>query len=324
MGYTVFSRITNLVLAVVGPEGEEIWTDDQGRIKVQFHWDRVGTDDENSSCWVRVVTQWSGNGWGMVALPRMGQEVVIQFEEGDPDRPICTGMLYNNDRKATYDFPDKPTQLGIRTRSSKNGKEDQYNELMFDDLSGKELMRVQAQKDHQELIKDRSVVTIGLDKHELADNDGEISSEVEAGSLSEVIKQNVTRFIQKGNHEFTVEKGDEKLVIGTGSQTLDIKKDKTQTIEGKHTKTITGNDSTTLKSGNMSVDVKSGKITMKAMQSIELKVGGSSIKLEPTKITIKSVMIDIKGQAKADLSAPMTNVKASGILVLNGSLTKIN
>lgn len=311
---------------VVGPKGDEIYTDEEGRIKVQFHWDRnpAQKNPEELSCWVRVVTPWSGTDWGMVALPRIGQEVVIQFEEGDPDRPICTGMLYNKPKKPAYKFPEDKTQLGIRTKSSPKGGEKDYNELMFEDKKGEELMRIQAQKDHQELIKNKSVVTIGLDKQDLIDGEGKIKSDVADGSLSEVIKQNVTRVIQKGDHAFTIEKGDEALKIDTGSQTLDIKKDKTQTIEGKHTKTITGNDATTVKSGNMTMDIKSGKVTMTAAQSIELKVGGSSIKIEPAKITIKSTMIDIKGQAKADVSAPMTNVKASGILILKGSLTKIN
>jgi len=146
---------------VVGKSGEEIWTDEHGRIKVQFHWDRVGKKDENASCWVRVMTPWSGKGWGMVAVPRIGQEVVIQFEEGDPDRPICTGMLYNKDTMPPYTYPADQTQLGIKTNSSKGGGG--YNELMFEDKKDSELMRVQAQKDHQMLIKNKSVVTIGQD-----------------------------------------------------------------------------------------------------------------------------------------------------------------
>jgi type VI secretion system secreted protein VgrG len=300
---------------VVGKSGEEIWTDEWGRIKVQFHWDRVGQKDENSSCWVRVMTPWAGTGWGMVAIPRMGQEAVIEFEEGDPDRPICTGMLYNDWQKQAYTYPDNPTELGIRTRSSKQGSDAEYNELMFDDLKGSERMRVQAQKDHMMLIKNKSVLTIGLEAHGQVDDEGQITSDVEDGSLWEVIKKNVNRIIQDGDEERTLEKG---------SQTLTIKKDKTQTIEGKHTKTITGNDATTVKTGNMTVDVKSGKITMTAAQKIELKVGGSSITIEPAKISIKSTMIEVKAQAKADVEAAMTNVKGSGMLVLNGGLTKIN
>ncbi|MDK3074809.1 type VI secretion system tip protein TssI/VgrG [Sedimentitalea sp. JM2-8] len=331
---TKWPEISGLHTAtVVGKKGEEIWTDAQGRIKVQFHWDRKGKQDENSSCWVRVVTPWSGNGYGMVALPRMGQEVVIQFEEGNPDRPICTGMLYNEPKKPAYEFPAHQTQLGIRTKSSKKGKENEYNELMFDDLKGSELMRIQAQKDHQELIKNKSAVTIGLDKHELVDAEGKIKADVKDGSLSEVIKQNVTRVIKEGDHDFSIKKGDETVKIETGSQTLEIKKDKTQTIEGKHTKTITGNDATTVKTGNMtttvktgnmSVDVSAGKITMTAAQKIELKVGGSTVTIDPVSVTIKTTMLKFEAKAMAEVKAAMTTVKGDAMLTLKGGLTMIN
>ena len=303
---------------VVGPKGEEIHTDKHGRIRVQFHWDREGKKDEKSSCWVRVVTAWSGKNWGMVAVPRMGQEVVVQFEEGDPDRPICTGMLYNQDTMPPFKYPDDQTQLGIRTDSSKDVSDaEAYNELMFDDKGGKEMMRVQAQKDHQMLIKNKSVLTVGLDKVDAGDHD-------EDGSLSQVVKNHVTETIQEGDHYFTIEKGDEEIKIETGSQLLEIKKDKTQKVEGKHTKTITGNDATTVKTGNMTVDVKSGKITMTAAIEIMLKVGGSSIKIDNSGVTIKGPIIKIQGEGMAEMKSPLTTVKGDGMLTLKGGITMIN
>lgn len=285
---------------VVGKSGEEIWTDEWGRIKVQFHWDRKGQKDETSSCWVRVMTPWAGTGWGMVALPRMGQEAVIEFEEGDPDRPICTGMLYNDWQKQAYTYPDKPTELGIRTRSSKDGSEEEYNELMFDDLQGSERMRVQAQKDHQMLIKNKSVVTVGLEKHEMVDEDGKIDDAVKDGSVHRTVKQTVTDIMQKGDHLIEVEEGNQKFTIAKGNQDFLINK------------------------GDVSVKAEAGEITMEAAKKITLKVGGSSITIEPAKVSIKSTMIEVKADAKADVEAPMTNVKGSGMLVLNGGLTKIN
>ncbi|MCA0872580.1 type VI secretion system tip protein VgrG [Seohaeicola saemankumensis] len=300
---------------VVGKKGEEIWTDEYGRIKVKFHWDRDEKKDDTSSCWVRVVTPWSGKGWGMVAVPRMGQEVVIQFEEGDPDRPICTGMLYNKDTMPPYKYPDDQTQLGLKTNSSKGGGG--YNELMFEDKKDAELMRVQAQKDHQFLIKNKSVVTIGQPKIDAGKHDDE-------GSLSQVVRNNVTETIQEGNRYVTIEKGDEEYKIETGSQLLEIKTDKTQKIEGKHTKTITGNDATTVKTGNMTVDVKSGKITMTAAIEILLKVGGSSIKIDNSGVTIKGPIIKIQADGMAEMKSPMTTVKGDGLLTLKGGLTLIN
>jgi type VI secretion system secreted protein VgrG len=283
---------------VVGNSGEEITTDEYGRIKVQFHWDREGKKDEKSSCWIRVVTPWSGKGWGAVAIPRMGQEVVIQFEEGDPDRPICTGMLYNKDTMPPYTLPDNKTQSGVMTNSSKEGGG--YNELMFEDKKDAEMMRLQAQKDHEMLIKNKSVVTVGLDEIDAGDHDGD-------GSLSQVVKQNVTETIQEGDHFFTIE---------TGSQEIEIKTDKTQTI--------TANYDTTVEQGNMTVDVSAGKIEMEAAQEILLKVGSSSIKIDNSGVTIKGMMIKIEGTAMAEMKSPMSTVKGETMLILKGGVTMIN
>jgi len=264
---------------------------------------------ENASCWVRVVTPWSGKNWGFVSVPRMGQEVVIQFEEGDPDRPICTGMLYNNETMPPYKYPEDQTQSGIRTDSSKDVADAKaYNELMFDDKADKEMMRVQAQKDHQMLVKNKSVVTIGLDAIDADKHDVE-------GSLSQVVKQNVTETIKKGDHFFTIE---------TGNQEIKIKTDKTQTIEGKHTKTITGDDAKTVKTGNMTVDVKAGKITMTAALEIKLVVGGSSIKIDNSGVTIKGPIIKIEADGMAEMKSPMTTVKGEALLTLKGGMTMIN
>lgn len=321
---------------VVGKAGEEIWTDEHGRIKVQFHWDRLGQNNENSSCWIRVATPWSGKDWGMVAIPRMGQEVVIQFEEGNPDRPICTGMLWNADTKPAWAYPDNAAQFGMRSRSTKGGGADEYNEVMFEDKKGEELMRMQAQKDHQWLIKNKSVTTIGYDELDAGAHDAD-------GCLSEVIKKDVTRTIKEGNHYHTISKGDEEFKIETGSQTIEIKTDKTQTVEGKYTETITGNMTTEVKQGNQTntikmgnqttavkmgnIDTKAdlGKITMEAMQSIELKVMGSSIKIDPSGVTIKGPMINIEGTGMATLKSPLTQVKGEPLMIVKGGpLTLIN
>ena len=286
---------------VVGKSGEEIWTDEHGRIKIQFHWDREGKKDEKSSCFVRVATPWSGKNWGMVAVPRMGQEVVIQFEEGDPDRPICTSMLYNKDTMPPYTYPDDQTQLGIKTNSSKGGGG--YNELMFDDKKGDELMRVQAEKDHQMLIKDRSTVTVGLDAPE-----PEVTGADEKSYVM-TVEQHVTETVNKGDRTETVKMGDKIETIETG--------DMTETIEkGNHTETV--------KLGNLEVDVTAGKITMTAGIEILLKVGGSSVKIDNSGVTIKGPIIKIQADGMLEAKSPMTTVKGDGMLTLKGGLTLIN
>lgn len=315
---TPWPAIPSMHTAIVtGKKGEEIWTDEHGRIKVQFHWDRDGKMDEKTTCWIRVATPWSGKNWGMIHVPRIGQEVVVQFEEGDPDRPICTGMLYNKETMPPYTLPENQTQTGIKTNSSKGGGG--YNELMMEDKKDEELMRIQAQKDHQMLVKNKSVVTIGHDEVDAGDHDDE-------GSLSEVIRNNVTRTINEGSHYYTIEQGDEEFKIETGSQTIEIKTDKTQTIQqGNLSTTVSqGDKSTTVSMGNITVDASMGKITMTAMQSIELKVGSSSVKVDQSGVTIKGMMVKAQGTAMAEVKAPMTTVKGDGMLTLKGGITMIN
>ncbi|MEX0350805.1 MAG: type VI secretion system Vgr family protein [Paracoccaceae bacterium] len=314
---TPWPRIPGLHTAIVtGPSGEEIYTDEHGRIKVQFHWDREGKKNEKTTCWIRVMTPWSGSGWGMVHIPRIKQEVVVQFEEGDPDRPICTGMLYNKDTKVPWTLPENKTQSGIKTNSSTGGKG--YNEFMFEDKKGKELVRFQAEKDEERLVKDRVVETIGLDALDVKVTAGDEKS------LTRTVKQHVKETIKSGDHTFKIE---------TGSQMVEIKTDQTETIEGKSTRTVTGNNAetikqgnkdTTVKLGNISVDASAGKITMTAAQSIELKVAGSSVKIDPKGVTIKGPMITVTGDAKADVKSPLTTVEGSGVLTLKGGVVMIN
>lgn len=295
---------------VVGPSGEEILTDKHGRIKIEFHWDREGDADEKSSCFVRVVTPWSGKNWGMVAVPRIGQEVVVQFEDGNPDRPICTGMLYNADTMPPYTYPDDQTQLGIKTNSSKGGGG--YNELMFDDKKGEELMRVQAEKDHQMLIKDRSAVTIGLDAPE-PDAPG-----TDEKSYAMTVKQHMDEVVKSGNRTEVVETGDKAETIQTGNMTLDVD-------TGNLTETIAkGNHDETVSLGNISVDATAGKIKMTAGLEILLQVGPSSVKIDNSGVTIKGPMIKVEGSAMVEAKAPMTTVKGDAMLTLKGGLTMIN
>jgi type VI secretion system secreted protein VgrG len=148
---------------VVGPHGDEIHTDKYGRVKVLFHWDRLNkaAKDEKSSCWVRVAQPWAGKGFGFISLPRIGDEVVVEFLEGNPDRPLITGRVYNADNMPPYALPAQATVSGIKTRSSKGGQVGNANELRFDDKKGSEYVLLQAEKDHLRTIKNDSFDTIG-------------------------------------------------------------------------------------------------------------------------------------------------------------------
>ena len=149
---------------VVGKAGEEIWVDKYGRVKVQFHWDREGKKDENSSCWVRVSQPWAGKNWGAVWIPRIGQEVIVAFLEGDPDQPIITGRVYNAEQMPPYTLPDSQTRSTFMSRSSKGGGSSNYNELRFEDKKGSEQIFINAEKDMDLRVENDSREFVGNDR----------------------------------------------------------------------------------------------------------------------------------------------------------------
>jgi type VI secretion system secreted protein VgrG len=148
---------------VTGPSGEEIHTDKYGRIKVQFHWDRLGKKDDKSSCWIRCSQGSAGKGWGAMYLPRIGQEVVVTYLEGDPDRPLVTGVVYNAQQMPAYKLPDEKTKSYFKSNSSKGGNG--FNEIRFEDLGGKEQILMHAQKDMHVKIKNDHRETVHNDQH---------------------------------------------------------------------------------------------------------------------------------------------------------------
>ena len=157
---------------VVGPTGEEIWTDKYGRVKVQFHWDREGKRDENSSCWIRVSQPWAGKRWGSVSIPRIGQEVLVAFLEGDPDQPIVAGRVYNGEQMPPYELPGFQTRSVIRTDTTKGGGK--CNEIYFEDKAGQEEIYIhgsrdlnfEVENDRHESIKGERHLDVLKDKHQ--------------------------------------------------------------------------------------------------------------------------------------------------------------
>ncbi len=185
---------------VVGPKGEEIFTDKYGRVKVQFHWDREGKRDENSSCWIRVSQPWAGKNWGTVSIPRIGQEVVVDFLEGDPDRPLITGRVYNAEQMPPYDLPAGAHMMGFKSRSTKGGGG--YNEIVILDGKDGEMIRVYAQKDMQ--------TTVLHDQKELVKNNKNIHV---LQQLRTQVDQDATHKV-KGNLVAHIEKNHAEIVTG--------------------------------------------------------------------------------------------------------------
>lgn len=160
---------------VVGPRGEEIHTDEYGRVRVQFHWDREGAYDEKSSAWVRVASTWAGSNFGFVAVPRIGQEVLVQFLDGNPDRPLITGRVYNQDNMPPWDLPANKTQTGMLSRSSQGGGYDNANALRFEDKKGQEEVWLHAEKDQRIEVEDCESHSVGVDRSKSIGNNESVS-----------------------------------------------------------------------------------------------------------------------------------------------------
>lgn len=194
-------KITGLQSAiVVGSENEEIHTDFMGRIKVQFHWDRHGENDENSSCWIRTTQLWAGNGYGAQFIPRVGQEVLVDFEEGNPDRPFVIGTVPNADTMMPFDPETNPSQLGIKTHSFNEEDTDKANVLRFDDKEDQEEIWLHAQRDMSVEVKDSSVKNIG-GKSQVTIGQGDLETHI-GGKL-----------IVKAINKITLSCGESEIII---------------------------------------------------------------------------------------------------------------
>jgi type VI secretion system secreted protein VgrG len=209
---------------VVGPSGEEIYTDKYGRVKVQFHWDRYGKKNENSSCWMRVSSPWAGANWGGVAIPRIGQEVVVDFLEGDPDQPLIVGRLYNADQMPPYALPGNMTQTGIKTRSSKGGGAANFNEIRFEDKKGSEQLFVHAEKNQDIEVENDETHSVGHDRKKTIDHDETTQ-----------VKNNRTETV--GN--------DEKIAI-VANRTETVGKNESITVSGNRTRMVSQNETITV------------------------------------------------------------------------------
>jgi len=225
---------------VVGPSGEEIWCDEYGRIKVQFHWDREGQNDEESSCWVRVSQAWAGKQWGAQFIPRIGHEVIIEFLEGDPDRPIATGCVYNDENMPPYDVPANQTQSGFKTRSSKGGGPSNFNEVRFEDKKGQEQLYIHAEKNLDKIVEANETADIGANRthavhaNDKLDVDADRTVHVK-GAFTETIDGGETRTVTSGVTE-TI----------SGGETRTVTSGVTETITGGETRTVTGDKKETI------------------------------------------------------------------------------
>lgn len=284
---------------VVGPSGEEIHTDKYGRIRVQFHWDRAGKKDEKSSCFVHVAQSLAGNGWGSVFIPRVGMEVVVHFLDGDPDRPLVTGAVYNGANSAPWTVSADSVKTGLMTRSLKSGAAANANELSFEDKKGSEKVLFHAEKDFVREVENDDTLSVGNDQ-------------------KRTIKNKRTTTIEDGDETLTIKKGNRTETLESGNETLKIEKgNRAVTLER-------GNDTLTVSVGNKTTKVSAGKILLEAGKGITIKCGSNSIEITPQGVTVSGLKVMVKADASTDVKGAMVNVSGSATVAVKGGIVKIN
>ena len=222
---------------VVGPAGEEIFTDKYGRVKVHFHWDRLGKKDDKASCWVRVSQPWAGKNFGMIHTPRIGQEVVVSFLEGDPDQPLITGRVYNAEQMPPWELPANATQSGILTRSSKGGAYGNANAIRFEDKKGSEQLWIHAEKNQDIEVENDETHWVGHDRTKTVDHDEKVHvkhDRTETVDNNESITIGVNRTEKVGK--------DESITVGA-NRTRSVGTDESVTVGGKRSHSIGADES---------------------------------------------------------------------------------
>jgi len=255
---------------VVGPAGEEIFTDKYARVKVQFYWDREGKKDQNSSCFVRVSQTWAGSNWGFIQIPRIGQEVIVDFMEGDPDQPIITGRVYNDEQMPPYSLPGNATQSGWKSNSSLGGGGS--NELRFEDKAGSEQVYFHAQKDHVLVIENDRTKTVHHDQSDRIDHDAKHSV---GHNLDEDVGNDKTLSVGHdrtgsiGNNDTESVGSNRSLTVGS-NETIGIGADSTETIGRNHSQTVAINQTVTVGAARVDTVGATEARTVGAVQTISV------------------------------------------------------
>jgi type VI secretion system secreted protein VgrG len=266
---------------VVGRPGDEIFTDKYGRVKVQFCWDREGKNDNKSSCWIRVGTLWAGKQWGVIHIPRVGQEVIVDFIEGDPDCPIIVGSVYNPDTMPPYTLPDNKTQSGVKSRSSKGGSPDNFNEFRFEDLKDNEEIYLHAEKNWTIMVENDKNQTVGHDETlDVVNN----RTKTVGGEQKATITKDMTTTVTEGNQKNTVNVGNQTNSVETGKQDNTVKQ-------------------------SIKIESTSSEIKITAATKITLEVGASMLTMDAAgNINLQGSNIQINGSATIRAESPDTDI----------------
>ncbi len=350
-------RIDGIQTATVtGPSGEEIYVDKYGRVKVQFHWDREGKRDEKSSCWIRVAQSSAGKQWGAVYHPRIGQEVVVHFLEGDPDKPLVTGLVYNANLMPPFDLPGSKNISGYKSHSTLKGTADHFNELTFDDTKGSELIRFHAQHDFERVVENDDRLKVGFATKDKGSqtidvfNNQDVAigcSDAEDGSQTVKIYKDRTVAIETGDDTLTIDAGDRKITIEKGSRVASIHRHEKIRVESgdRSVNVDSGDDNLTLGKGGRNIDVKMGDVNHSigmGSRSVSIAMGDDTLALDlgnrstkialgkdeteamqsiELKVGMSSIKIDQMG---VTIKGVMVKIDGTAMLEVNSALTKVS
>jgi type VI secretion system secreted protein VgrG len=305
---------------VIGPSGEEIYMDDSARIQVWFPWDFKNEIAAGSTFWARVMQPWAGVNWGVQFIPRVGMEVAVIFQEGDVNRPLVIGTMYNSQNTPTWTSADK-NKSGIRTHSTLNGSATTFNEFSFDDTKGSELYYLHAEKDYLLETENNQTVTVSNCRYITVTNDETVQIN---GKQTITVVKDQTIEVTQGDHSLTIDEGDHSVTVS----------------EGDHSVTVSqGDQSITVSQGNQTTDVTAGAVSITAGQSITLQVGdntivinaegitmtvgGSSVGLTAESISMESPSVSMSGDTSVSVSAPSTSVSGDMSLSLTGAAVSV-
>ncbi len=338
---------------VVGPEGEEIHTDEHGRIKVQFHWDRLGSNNERSSCWIRVMQPWAGDGWGAQFIPRIGMEVIVSFVEGDVDLPIVLGSTYNAKNVTPFMLPENKTKSGLRTRSTLDG--DAGNELSFEDQKGDEVVHLRAQRDLDELVLNdhRTVVehdqTLKVGRRQVEHvverqlkviGDNRILSV--GGSATESVTQQRSariggdetlrvdgqRLVEVAESETHAVQGDQRFKVGgrfrasiDGEATTIVQQDDRRVVKGDRALLVDGDHVLQV---DRNARTSATRIELYADEEIVLQCGSSRVSIGPDRVTIRSDELWLQAASELQLRGHTGALLLDGDAALTGHMTRVS
>ncbi|EAM2857707.1 type VI secretion system tip protein VgrG [Salmonella enterica] len=277
-----------LTAVVVGPNSEEIYTDEYGRIKIQFLWNQNNQSNSSETCWVRVVQPWAGGKYGGQFIPRVGNEVLVSFVQGQPDYPIVIGAVYNGQNMPPFQLPSEKNESGFLTQSTSKGVPGEGHRLSFNDKKGEERLTIIAQKDFYLTVKDQSHIKIGSNR------------------TTELTKGDENLLLKKGSIAVALENGNIHTKV-TGNITSEL-------INGNYSIKVNGGG------GDFKTD---RALVFESLQSIDFKVGNNKISVTPSGVLISGTMITIEGKGVTELKGAMTTIVGSGMTRVSGGIINI-